>query len=113
MNEKLIEVLDKLLQWAEAAEGMTMEQAPLLLQEIITWGIVWNGIWLLLTVCTLPLLVRSWKWGVRETKEEPMFLIPAIATVCWIPTFICALYTLLQIWLTPQLYIIEKLRGML
>ena len=43
MNEQAKEVIAKVLEYLEATEGFAVEQAPLLAQEIVRWGVWSNG----------------------------------------------------------------------
>ena len=43
IEDRLIASMDKVFEWVESAESFTVEQAPLVAQEIIRWEIVRGG----------------------------------------------------------------------
>ena len=69
--EQVVPALDvwtqQLLEWAKAGEAFAGEQLPLLVQEIISWGIASHAVWALVfmvpAVIMVVLTVKAWKWA--------------------------------------------------
>lgn len=132
MNEKaeqlITDVGEKVLSYLEATEGFTVEQAPLLAQEIVRYGIWFNGIFTAFFLVVTPLLVwLSYRWGTsggawKDTgkweKSEALCLmsgIPgvmgSIVIVMWIlPN---CMPDLLKAAIAPRLYIIEQIGSLM
>lgn len=127
MNEELKakanEVLLKLLDSAEIMAGLTMDKAPLVLQEIVMWGIVSNSIWVLvgvsLAVIGYILYVKGKdiyekEEGVLYTEEwYYVFFFASCVLIISSPILILHnIEPLLKALFAPTLYLIEYARGL-
>ena len=117
------EALTKVMDWAEAAEGFAVDQAPLLAQEIIRLGIVecvlGLSIYVTLVITTALFALYSWKrsngaqtsfksenWSILmglSIVASGGFAITAMAYVGW----------LLKPLLAPRLYLLQELAKLM
>ena len=114
--------LERISQWVERAEAFADEQAPLVVQEIITWGFWSNttlatGLLMLTALCgiTAYLLINR---SLKEHKEDDFFLF-VIGIVVIIGGVVSLIFGLFYSYMTfyvavaPRLYVIEQLRELM
>ena len=133
MNEdlkaRLLSAMDKTTEWVEASEEFVLEQAPLICQEIVRFGMV-SSIVTILIALLLPIL--TWKIGGHLSKRVAKVLddedvmeigtiMTTVATVIFtiISTVILfvgppqdagsPITTLIKTTTAPRLYILEQL----
>jgi hypothetical protein len=122
MNEQLSELVaqgfGKALSYVQATESFVAEQAPLLIQEVINYGLAYNGfltvLWLVLGSAAIYTSVRLIKYA--NTKEAYNDEGPAILGVFFgvfgvgsIIGFLCEVAIVLKIVFAPRLYLLEEL----
>lgn len=123
--EKLNEILGKLLEWLEAAEGFTIDQAPLVLQEIITWKIAaailaliicfcFVGFWAIFYWVNRGNLIETNDYGSEPTVYGGFAIGGGIASI-FVLLFPGLIHTfeLLQLYLAPRAYLIEYVSRLL
>ena len=117
------EALEKALAWIEAGSEFVTEQAPLVIKEILFWGIVSHGFWValgLLFLCGLVTFIVKYKnidhW---KSCDDPAFcrgFLVTLASVGSAASFIVTavhVHGLLYIWAAPRLYLISELRALI
>lgn len=113
--------LDKINDWTEKASSFAEEQTPLIVKEIITWGLVEKLYYMtvgILVILAGYFLYRIFKKlainhiapGTDWTESE--FSAPAIIFLicgCLIGSIciFCNLYDFIYIYLAPRLYVID------
>lgn len=124
MNEQAQQLLneagEKVLTYLEATEGFAVEQAPLLAQEIVRWGVWWNGGWLLVAYPTAVMLVISaWRFGHMKDAWGDSVVYGILSLSCGVGAFFAllistaeALPNFIKALIVPHLYIIEQIGGL-
>lgn len=119
------ESLETVLRWAEATEGFAVEQAPLLAQEIVRYGIISNAVAIVIALLiALPPVIISWRCGVGNDvwKSEPTSravacivfgLFGFVASIHMLATASNSIPSLIKASLAPRLYILEQISGLL
>lgn len=124
MNEKAQELVnqagEKVLDYLEAGEGFAIEQAPLLAQEIVRYGI-WNNtieivFWVSLIIIANIVAAKLWKLPPTKDTREPLGQICSIffrigSGIALIPLGVSAL-VLCKVLVAPRLYIIERISNL-
>jgi hypothetical protein len=122
MNEQLSQLLEqgfgKALSYVQATESFVAEQAPLLIQEIVNYGLAYNGflavLWGVIGVCLAYSSYRLVKYA--QTCDSYNDEGPAIAGVFLgcigagsLIGCICESLVVLKIVFAPRLYLLEEL----
>ena len=122
LSEVSAEALTEVMGWVKEAKEFATEQAPLLAQEIVTYGRVSSGLGFLLglgliatcVVCCSRLVKHRAKWNEDVDVRLPIYAGVAIASgIISIPAIIESAFPLMQSMFAPRLYVIEKLSGLL
>lgn len=118
------ELIDKMMQYVEPAADFATEQAPLVVQEVLTRGIVVNSLWMVglcfITVvlfCVSKVAFKQYKifdkGGYSDMDKATGFLMLYIARlICVIVIPLCMtgnIYNICMIYFCPRLYIFEYL----
>ncbi len=122
MNEQVTTLVEKgvskALAYIEQTETFVVEQAPLLVQEVLSYGLFtslfWSGFWLLL--CVGAVIGGVWVWRVIEKDGgDPRhgFLIILFGGGPTAAGFICNLFTAAKIIFAPRMYLLEQLKELL
>lgn len=124
MNETLNEVTTRgiavALEYIETAESFVVEQAPLLVQEVLTYGLVEACISAFITTALAFLFgfggYRLAKYAMKERCEEGAFFAGlsggGMVIGCTVSTF-TDFFTIAKIIFAPRLYLLEKLQSLL
>jgi hypothetical protein len=128
LNIKIQESMVELLEYVEQAAAFTVEQAPAVVQELITWGIVSNFLTAVFGTATLVSLWLGTCWVSRLNICEcdgkrhidcwgpvasriyyvvSAIVLFAIGVLAVLPSFKDALMA----YYVPKLYVLEALRG--
>ena len=128
MNEQVQQLVtdagEKVLAWLDATEGFAIEQAPLLAQEIVRFGLWHHGI---SAVACLGMVLGSFLFaGLSFTKRPREFLIKHIdgmgymfLTLLLFPIGVGGFLgsehvaEFLKAAIAPRLYILEQIGGLL
>ena len=116
----------KLVSWVEASAQFAVEQAPVAAQEMVRFGIVWNGLVALLLVPSILTLILVWRkaMDIERGYEKAGatyssgfgYFMGAIATMGLALPFgfaANALKLCLLAYFAPRIYILEQLKGLL
>lgn len=130
LMENLTDSMDIVNGWIEAGADFTSEQAPLVIQEIVTWGIVdgliWAFVWAFLIV-----LIQGACWHFRTILKKWIKMDDSANNkencevgilVTWIVHYLAFsfmigvlfnLYHSLYVYFAPRLYVLETLADLL
>ena len=127
MNEKveqlIIDTGEELLSWMQSAEEFTIEQAPLLAQEIVSWGIWFYGIgavlWAALSailyiggMLARTLITNEDSGSYAMDRNFSLFGICIASALPLVGVISCAAIAL-KAAIAPRLYIIEQIGKLL
>ena len=130
MNEKTQELVNqagqKVLDWIEATESFTTEQAPLLAQEIVRYGILNNSLQLGFFILVPSLLLYlSYSFAVHKDTWKDEFTPRSVACIIFgvggffvgvvgaLECSINAVPKLCNALVAPRLYFIEQIGRLL
>ena len=110
--------LVKALAYIEATESFVVEQAPLLVQEVLRYGLFnslfWAGFWALAFGGVMWCAVKVYK-AIHADSEDPF---PGVIVGiffgggCLAGFFVC-LFDAVKILIAPRLYLLERLDSLL
>ncbi len=125
ITERLNSALAKIGEWVEVTEEFAFEQAPLLVQEIVWWGIADGGYWVAFGVFFLTL---AFVWGracyKRWERIEEMsgdsgdfmrfmvFVLTIIPAIAGLLLVMINIMGMLKPIVAPRLYLIEYFRQL-
>ena len=120
MNEQMQQLvtqgLDTALQYVQSASNFAAEQAPIVIQEILHYGlakaIVYCTIWTLVTALGVYITTRAYH-AAKGSSDEEIFLLPAAATIAPFVGMIIELLVICQILFAPRLYLLEQLKVLI
>lgn len=110
--------LAKALAYIEATESFVVEQAPLLVQEVLRYGLFnslfWAGFWAVAFSGVLWSAVRMYKLLYNENGDELVGVAVGIfpGGGCLAGCFI-NLFVAVKILIAPRLYLLERLDSLL
>ena len=126
LDSQLAELVKKGLKAAEATGNFVIEQAPQLLQEFYRWHIAESILGIVISILLVFIMYRIFKMVGREEEKKwhdiklfnryyetggfPFFIttfISFVVLILAIVLFFTNLYTLVQILVSPKLYLIE------
>ena len=129
MEEKLIEALDLIISWLESGGELVVEQAPIVVQEVLTWAIVgsildwvlWTGGILAIVGVTHRLCITNIKnlpesTYTRFDQTDALVVNNITKIVATILIFITTAFNagiIAKVTVAPRLYVIDYLRGIL
>jgi hypothetical protein len=132
MNEqverKLVESIDQVQQYIEGGANFVAEQVPLVVQEIITWGmaqcLIWICVWICVCLVGVAGTIHLRHVGKRKEQEEEegdvgyvlsvISRVIAYATSCvFIVSIGICIYDLCFIYFAPRLYVLETISGLI
>jgi hypothetical protein len=122
LQKQLAGYLESIASAAKSSGAFVLEQAPLVVQEKIAYGRVWETFLLVVVAIAAVIFLRMLVWGVISLRASSYHDDgPSIAaTVCGgIGSFFGCIGTLAQadaaikVWFAPRLYIIEWVMGLM
>lgn len=122
LKQKTIEALhfvgQEITQNYSTGKAFVIEQAPLVVQEMVRWGITESLLYVLLTGVVLFFCIRFIKRTVQREDADPemqaaMTLFPGIAVLCLIFPFLRYLFILAQAIVAPRLFLLEQAAHLL
>lgn len=121
MKQELLAWLTSVRQLAEQGKDFVLQQAPMVVQEKITWGRATETLWavaaFLVFAVSVYLAMKAWRWVFSIPADEQdghavAGIFASIPAVCLFFVFMSQLETALQVWLAPRLYIIDWVVGL-
>lgn len=107
--------LEQIMSWLESGAMWIGEQAPLYVQELLTWRMwnhaIWNGLMLILLVATITSSIKFFKWVKAKTTSSDgpgvgltLSIIASVGLFIGIVANTCAL---IKIIVAPKVYLID------
>jgi len=125
ITERLNAAMVKIGEWVEQAEGFATEQTPLLVKEIIYWGVADSGYWvafgtLFLTFAAVWSVTCYKKWEpITKMKGDSgdffrfmVFAAPVVTTIFGVIFVMVNIMDMLKPIVAPRLYLIEYFRHL-
>jgi len=124
MNEELTgkigEHLDEIMSWVEQGKEFVSEQAPLVVDEIIRWGVVKNVglsvVFLVMVLCATLYLCRAHRIFKEGKDDEIVFfgsIISLVLGAVGVFGSIAAIEKLAFVLTAPRLYVLEQLGDLI
>ena len=121
MKEKIIENLEKLLNWIESSTTFIVEQTPILVQEILQFytilHIIYIGIALIFLVLGLKLFFSGIKvWASDDWVDESPPVLKTIFGTIFITigsiTSVSHVLALIKVTVAPRLYLLQRITDL-
>lgn len=133
IESKAIAGLDEIQKWVESGKEFVMDQAPMVVHEMIMWGLSRNVFWVVLMLFFIILLVSLWIYvgklpklaeekdskgsykmtaDMRDTYVGTWIaarIISCMGTLLCFSMMAVAIYDFLFIWFAPRLFILNEL----
>ena len=122
LKRRLINSLDKVEEWVRAGESLVKEQAPLVVQDIINWGIYGYGISAVasfVSIVIIIFLIISLEKKAHSSsgdKDDCVFVTCvltmigcAIVTILLAINFVASSPVALKATFAPRVYVLEQL----
>jgi hypothetical protein len=116
LEQKALVALDGIIQTVAQTQEFVVEQAPEVIQQLLTWHLVENLIWGVLSIFTLVIILICWGaiikfWDIIYKKDLewvlfPMFILTFLQFVVSIGGII-SFMDAGKILVAPKLYLIE------
>lgn len=122
LNKRLLEGFDKAQEYVKAGGDFVAEQAPLVVQEVLRWGLSSHIFWALLCVGFCVAIPLVYRWGYNFCKrhdavDEMMvavtFILSSIGEIIFTISCLYHLYMIVYILVAPRLYILETLAAII
>lgn len=115
IEQKLIEYMDKTAGAIEKVTELSIEQAPLIVREYVSWGIV-DGLitgisFSLLLILTLFFAVKIWKYNENLDARMSVIMTASFLALSFMFCGFTAYSHAAKAYFAPRVYVIEKLRG--
>ena len=112
------EVVEKLVGWLDSAGNFAVDQAPLLVREIVAYGYLVCGAWLFVGLIMLGFGLLGARYCQKRTNRPPGYveftdgtIVGCIAAGAGAFITITSLVILFKIYFAPRLYILTELGG--
>lgn len=115
------QVVEEMMKYAQDAGSFVKEQAPLVVQELLTRGIIVNSLWLVglfaLMIVSIILAKKAYAGFIKNwPAEDPgpffAFLFPIAGIVVSFIVSLTSIYQLCNIYFCPRLYVLEYLGSL-
>jgi len=116
LQKELAENLSTITEYVKQGAGFVQEQAPLLVQEMINYGIGSNIFRLIMAIVILGVGFWGFTNNSRDNKlnfdEVGLVVTGVLGFGLGSIMFLISSSTLMQIFLAPRLYILDQLKGL-
>lgn len=122
LEKKAIESIEEISGWIEQGKDFVVEQAPLVVQEMIHWGmaecVFWIGLGSILCTASIVAVLIMRRWiksqteGLTNDERGCCFIISAICAATFLANSVIIftnIYYLCFIYFAPRLYVMEEL----
>jgi|GEM_PF-4235732 len=122
LKRRLINSLDKVEEWVRAGESLVKEQAPLVVQDIINWGIFGYGISAVASFVSIVIMIfliisiGKKARSLTEDKDECIVFACvltmigcAVVTILLAINFVASSPVALKATFAPRVYVLEQL----
>ena len=111
MEDKLIEYADKIVAALESGVDFASEQAPLLIQEVLTYYLVTNSIWTIFFILVTIYLIKPIR-HFNAKGDDAIFAFSLMFIFSLLFSLYCA-FNVIKILVAPRLFLIQKLAEIL
>lgn len=125
ITERLNAAMGKVGEWVEQAEGFATEQTPLLVKEIVWWGIADAGYWVafgvvFLTIAAVSSFMCYKRWETIQALRGDfgdffrfmVGVVPVATTILGFLFIMSNIMDMLKPIVAPRLYLIEYFRQL-
>lgn len=118
MDPAVQEYLKAILSTAQSGAAFVKEQAPLVVQELISYGRAIETIWFVLVVfITTPTIyfsIKRWDslWKTTIEDDVPAIILPIVGLVASTVFLWNAIRDVTLVWFAPRLYVLEWAIGL-
>lgn len=126
LTDRLINSIDHVAAWVESAESMASEQAPLVADEIVRFGVWSHGAGVAVGVLSIPAAIVLVYVGIvmfrryDRTRNEACSMLGAFCSVFSVVVFVIGVVmasmnavSFIKAVAAPRLYILEYLRELI
>lgn len=113
-------VAKEILDWLRISKDFVADQAPLLVQEVLYWGVVSSALWLvvsILVVIAMSFLIRKsylrWRNDSEMTIDAVTIPFCSITLLTFLIIGLANLSVFVKVLVAPRLYLIEQLRHLI
>lgn len=106
----------ELLSWVQSSKNFMTEQAPLLVQEILYYGMASSCLWSFLWLVLLCLGVWGTRLNYKQIQGEyylVQFILCLFGSIAVALFFVMSMTTTVKIYFAPRLYLIEYLSSLI
>lgn len=121
-NDKMNELFEFLLETMVATKDFTLEQAPLLAQELILFNRVWLSVIIIFSICLMycAKYIKRNLIGVSETREGSdkqagyvvLSMSSSISSIIGVIIFFLNIRDVFLVWSAPKLFLLEHLANL-
>ena len=124
IEELKVETVEAIVAFVREAAGFAAQEVPLLVREVLNFGLVDNGVWwalwLLIFGAALWLFVTSLKWAAVGEKERSCscdarvaaVIASGIATIVSGSLMLVYAVDTLQVIIAPRMYLLKMLASL-
>ena len=119
MEDKLIEYTDKIIEALESGIDFAGEQAPIFIQEVLTYAMIHHIIWILgFSIMFFICIYVTWCANIKRHNQTYMedwgigSFIAGLVSVIPLFGLISHISSLTKVIIAPRLYLIEKLTSL-
>lgn len=127
MENDVDQLVAKVVEYLDVTEDFVAEQAPILIQEMLTWGLITYTIDTVVSLFVLVLCIIATKWAWKNNVEmfkgkslydqHPGWVLTMVCTVVFgAASFFIAigsLQTIAQILFAPRVYLMERAASLI
>ena len=121
MNEKIENNIEQILNYlqegVQTAGSFVAEQTPLLIQEILSYHLLYHGTWLSIGVLLLLSVIFCFVYFARKIDWsdgiESIYLLGVIGFVASIGIILGNVFTFIKIIVAPRLYLLEYVSDLI
>jgi hypothetical protein len=115
MNDELQKALAAFLQTmlasVEQGAAFAQEQAPLVVQEFLRWGLMSNALGAAVFAVGAFVCIRLTRGFWEEDSDSTVAIFSCIGAVAGVCLSVVCAFDALKVWVAPRVYVLDWLRG--